>query len=254
VGTIEKLPGEALWARVGAALRDEIGEHHDDGDWIAPEAVLAARFGVNRHTLRRAVDELVQEGIVERIHGRGTRVLAKSLTYDIGRNTRFTEQLAASGRVARVELLEKGEGVAEGGVARGLQVAEGTPVLRLRTLRGEHGVPFAVSWHFLCGPAADVARARYRGGSLHGLLRAEGLTLERRHSLVTTHLPLAEDARALRLPRTRPVLRVKGVNVCVECGDIQEYVISQFRGDQVELSVVEAPSVPECGVKRRQGP
>ncbi|PKP67423.1 MAG: hypothetical protein CVT86_01735, partial [Alphaproteobacteria bacterium HGW-Alphaproteobacteria-8] len=66
-----------------------------------------------------------------------------------------------------------------------------------------------------------------------------GVTLDRVESLITTRLPLPEDALALRMPRTQPVMRVKGVNVCRACGVVQEYAITQFRGDRIQLSVAE---------------
>jgi len=231
--------GIAVWAQIADALRREIEQSMDESDWMPAEPELAARFGVNRHTLRRAVDELIAEGLVERVHGRGTRVLAPGLVYGIGRDTRFTERLAASGRTAQVTLLDRAEIGAEGGVARRLRVAEGAPVLRLRTLRGESDLPYAVTLHFLTGAAAEAART-YEGGSLTRHLReAAGITLDRVESLITTRLPLPEDALALRMPRIQPVLRVKGVNACRECGLVQEYAISQFRGDRIQLSVAE---------------
>ena len=242
---LERQPGLAIWAQIADSLREEIACRSDEGDWLPAEPELAARFGVNRHTLRRAVDELIDEGLVERVHGRGTRVLSGALTYGISTDTRFTEQLAASGRTALVEMLDKIDIAAEGGVARRLRTDEGAPVLRITTLRGEAGFPLALSLHFLTGDAAAVARTSYTGGSLHGLMRRHGITLERKHSLITTRLPLPEDAQRLRAPRNRPVLRVKGVNTCRECGDIQEYVITQFRGDHVQLSVTEPDFDPD---------
>lgn len=242
---LARQPGLAVWAQIADTLREDIASQSDDGDWLAAEPELAARFGVNRHTLRRAVDALIDEGLVERVHGRGTRVLTGALTYGIGTDTRFTEQLAASGRTASVDLLDKAEFPATGAVARRLQVAEGAAVLRMTTLRGEAGFPLALSLHFLTGAAAMVARADYEGGSLHGLLRRHGITLERKQSLITTRLPLPQDALQLRAPRNRPVLRVKGINACRECGLILEYVISQFRGDHIELSVTEPGFDPD---------
>ncbi|SSC65141.1 phosphonate metabolism transcriptional regulator PhnF [Ciceribacter selenitireducens] len=231
--------GIAVWAQIAAALRAEIGHGLDEDDWLPAESELAARFGVNRHTLRRAVEELIAEGLVERVHGRGTRVLARGLVYGIGRDTRFTERLAASGRTAQVTLLDSDEIAADGGVARHLRVAEGAPVLRLRTLRGERGLPYALTLHFLAGEAAEAARS-YSGGSLTRHLReSAGIALDRVESLITARLPLPEDALALRMPRTQPVLRIKGVNACRERGVVQEYAISQFRGDRIQLSVAE---------------
>jgi GntR family phosphonate transport system transcriptional regulator len=231
--------GVAVWAQIAEALRGEIERKFDEGDWLPAEPELAARFGVNRHTLRHAVSALIAEGLVERVHGRGTRVLARGLVYGIGRDTRFTEQLAASGRTAQVRLLDRDEARAEGGVARRLRIAEDTTVLHLRTLRSDEDLPYALTLHFLTGAAAEAARS-YEGGSLTRHLReTAGITLERIESLITTRLPLPEDALALRMPRTQPVLRVKGVNACRECGEVQEYAISQFRGDRIQLSVAE---------------
>jgi len=241
--------GLAVWAQIASDLRGQIERSFDEGDWLPAEPELAARFGVNRHTLRRAVDELIAEGLVERVHGRGTRVLARGLVYGIGRDTRFTERLAASGRTAQVTLLDRDDIAAEGGVARRLRVAEGATVLRLRTLRGENDLPYALTLHFLTGAAAEAARS-YAGGSLTRHLReTAGITLDRVESLITTRLPLPEDALALRMPRTQPVLRVKGVNVCRECGVVQEYAISQFRGDRIQLSMVEPGWASETTVE-----
>jgi len=231
--------GIAVWAQISAALRAEIEQSLDEGDWLPAEPELAARFGVNRHTLRRAVDELIADGLVERVHGRGTRVLARGLVYGIDRDTRFTERLAGSGRTAQVTLLDRAEIAAEGGVAKRLRLPEGTRVLRLRTLRGEADLPYCLTLHFLTGAAAEAATS-YDGGSLtRHLCDVAGITLDRVASLITTRLPLPQDALALRMPRTQPVLRVKGVNACRECGVIQEYAISQFRGDRIQLSVAD---------------
>lgn len=228
--------GIAIWAQIAVALRSDIAARHEADDWLPSENELAARFGVNRHTLRRAVDVLVDEGLVERVHGRGTRILARELVYGIGRDTRFTERLAASGRTAQVTLLDRADIVAEQSVARKLRLAEGTPILRLRTLRGEGDIAYAVSLHFLCGAAATAAQT-YTGGSLTRHLReVGGITLDRIESLITTRLPRSEDALALRMPRTQPVLRVKGVNACRASGEVQESVSFAAIGLNLQLA------------------
>ena len=214
--TLARNAGIAIWAQIAAALRSDIAERHEADDWLPSEIELAARFGVNRHTLRRAVDVLVDDG------------------------------LAASGRTAEVMLLDRADIVAEQSVARKLRLAEDTPILCLRTLRGEGDIAYAVSLHFLCGAAATAAQT-YTGGSLTRHLReVGGITLDRIESLITTRLPRSEDALALRMPRTQPVLRVKGVNACRASGEVQEYVISQFRGDRIEFAVGEAAQTPSC--------
>lgn len=55
------------------------------GECLPSGGELAKRYGVSRHTLRRAVDELVDSGLVERRHGKGVYVLDTYLDYQIGK-------------------------------------------------------------------------------------------------------------------------------------------------------------------------
>jgi GntR family phosphonate transport system transcriptional regulator len=63
-----------VYRQISQILRQEISNFYEAGDVLPTEADLAQNFNVNRHTLRRAVDELVNEGMVERRHGKGVYV------------------------------------------------------------------------------------------------------------------------------------------------------------------------------------
>ena len=80
--------GEAIYAQIARVLAQEITTSRGSGDCLPAEGLLAARFGVNRHTLRRAVDELVDSGLLERRHGLGVFVLDSHINYQIGLGTR----------------------------------------------------------------------------------------------------------------------------------------------------------------------
>src|SRR5512145_985920 len=99
--------GEALYAQIARQLEQDVVNLYGPGDCLPAEGELALRFGVNRHTLRRAVDELVDAGLLERRHGRGVFVLDTQLDYQIGKSTRFTENLAALGLLAVNRILRK---------------------------------------------------------------------------------------------------------------------------------------------------
>jgi GntR family phosphonate transport system transcriptional regulator len=98
-------------------LRQEIRNFYEAGDVLPAEADLAQRFNVNRHTLRRAVDELVTDGMVERRHGKGVYVLAPTIDYAIGTRTRFTETLEALGVSTQSRVTRKQVVLASGGVS-----------------------------------------------------------------------------------------------------------------------------------------
>ncbi len=242
IATFERGTGAALWPKIAERLRREIAERYEPNDFLPAEAALAEAYGVNRLTLRRAIDELVSEGLVRREHGRGVRVLGPDLVYAIDRSTRFTLRLEEAGLEGRSELLGADRIAAEGGVARRLGLEPGTAVARLETLRFAGELPLCLITHFVVMPEGRLCLEAYRGGSLHDFLRLGcGLALERRTSLITVRLPEPLDARRLRQPATRPILRVKGVNVCARTGRPIEYSVTRFRGDRIELLVDASP-------------
>src|SRR3546814_4904179 len=86
--------GEVSWRQIEQALADEIRTGQwGEGARLPTEAELAARFRVNRHTLRRAIGGLVDRGLVRVEQGRGIFVRENVLEYLVGRRTRFTENV-----------------------------------------------------------------------------------------------------------------------------------------------------------------
>lgn len=230
--------GEPLYLQIARQIESEIGPLYSPGQLLPPEGELAIRFGVNRHTLRHAVDELVDAGLVERRHGRGVFVTDAPLDYHVAAGTRFTEALSAHGlstdsRILRCQIVPANDAVA----AR-LQLVRTEPVVWLETLRSADSRPFCLSSHFLQAERfAAVARV-YGGGSLHAFLAEHyGCTLRRTESLVTSQLPQGDDAQLLGMTQNRPVLRVKSVNVDSRDGTPVEYVITRFRADRVQLRI-----------------
>lgn len=235
---IKRGSGEAVYRQVQRQLVAEIRALHRQGDALPAEAVLAQRFGVNRHTLRRAIEGLISEGWVERRHGLGSFVLHKPLDYDIGQRTRFTETLEAQGRTTESAVLRKLRIPAQGGVAQRLQLDEGEPVAWIETLRSVDGAPFCVISHYLPLNLLPGVIADYSGGSLHEFIEAQhGWRLTRSESLVSAALPQGDDASLLAMPATTAVLRVKSVNVRDRDGAPVEYALTRFRADRMQLRI-----------------
>lgn len=230
--------GEALYSQIARQIEQEIGHLYQPGEGLPSETELALRFGVNRHTLRRAVDDLVDAGLLERRHGVGVFVAAAPMDYRIGGQTRFTETLAAQGLESDSQLLQCQAIAADGGIAQRLGLQSGEPVTWLETLRSTNGQPLCVISHFLPAERFPVVAQAYTGGSLHEFLKDRyGCVLRRTESLVTALLPQGDDARRLAMPQNRPVLRVKSVNVDDRDGAPVEYAITRFRADRIQLRI-----------------
>lgn len=234
---LDRDQGGSVFRQIARSLEADIKARYRPGDALPAEPVLAERFGVNRHTVRRAVDVLIEAGLLERRHGRGTFVLGL-IDYAISTRTRFTEQLESQGLSADTEVIRRLIVPAANGVARRLNLAEGEDVVFIETRRRADGQPFCLVSHFL--PARDYAGPleAYAGGSLHAFLTEHlDLRLRRVESLVTATLPQGDDAQLLSMPRNTPVLRVKSLNVCEDTGAPVEYALTRFRADRVQLSV-----------------
>ncbi len=235
---VQREYGLALYAQIAEQLRQDILHHFNPGDGLPSESDLAQRFGVNRHTLRRAVDELVEAGMLERRHGLGVFVLDHQLDYQIGHGTRFTENLAAMGLMAENRILRKQTLEAIPRVAERLQMTEGSKVHWIETLRLVDERPMCVISHFLPAQRFPHLMDDYEHDSLHAFLQSHhGCQLRRTESLVTAVLPQGDDAKSLGMPQNRPVLRVKSVNVDERDGAPVEYAITRFRADRIQLRI-----------------
>lgn len=228
----------ARYEQIAVNLRKQISNRMKPGDFLETEVLLAERFEVNRHTIRRAIDELENDGLVWRQQGRGTLVLQPPIDYQIHSQTKFTETIASLGLQARSVVVGRKTLGATEGVANWLQIEPQAPVVRIDALRLADGQPVLLTTHFLPYDPFEPIYLDYEGGSLHRYINeCFGIELTRMESVITARLPDEEDAMALRMSPRLPVLRVKSMNVDADSGRPVEYVISRFRADRVQFKV-----------------
>jgi len=150
-------PGLSRYASLAQALRARI----TSGEWtpgaaLPAESQLAQEHGVALGTMRRALELLVEQGFIERIHGRGTFVRQGLSGATMLRFFRFD---GGTGEVPTSRILDRRVLNAPPAVARGLGMAVGEPVLRLHRLRLMEGLPRLLEelWlpHALFAPLAD---------------------------------------------------------------------------------------------------
>lgn len=228
-----------VWTRIRAALEADLAAgRYLPGDRLPSEATLAARFGVNRHTLRRALAALAEAGLVHARRGAGVFVTARPTDYRIGRRTRFHQNLAAAGQTAGRRLLSLETRAADAGEAAALALAPGGPVHVYEGLSLANGVPLALFRSVFCAirfPGLKEALAE--AGSITAALARAGLPdYTRRSTRFSAERADAVRARHLRLPEGAPLLRTVAINVDAE-GRPVEYGRSWFAGDRVQLIV-----------------
>lgn len=146
------------------------------GSQLPNEALLCARFGVSRATIREAVRGLVEDGYLVRRQGSGTFVTERPLLRNsLDRNFSYTAYLDSLGVRAAKQLLEAGIVPAEANVAERLQVEPGTLVARLRRVRTADDRPAIYSVDSLPADLVDVESDRDAfEGSIYDLLASRG--------------------------------------------------------------------------------
>lgn len=235
---LQRNGGEAIYSQIAKLLKEEIASFLTPGECLPSENELAERFGVNRHTIRRAVEDLIAAGLLERRHGKGTFVLDAPADYVLGSSTRFTDTFESLGKAASSRILRKLVVPARGGVAARLRLSENDPVIWIESLRMADDRPICVISHFLPQQVFPGLLEEYHGGSLHEQLAVRyGLKLRRIESLVSAALPQGDDASLLGMAQNQPVLRVKSVNVGERDGTPLEYALTRFRADRIQLRI-----------------
>ncbi|MFL9935375.1 phosphonate metabolism transcriptional regulator PhnF [Paraburkholderia sp. RL18-103-BIB-C] len=236
---LERGAGVAVWRQIEQILAAEIAASGFGEDGRLPsEGELARRFGVNRHTVRRAMLGLAEQGLVSVEQGRGTFVQPGAIDYTIGRRTRFTENLRQQHHAASGAMLSAMRVKAEPNVAKALGLRAGAPVYRIESLHESDGVPltFARNWY----PAARFADLpqvlEVTGGITRALAEFGVADYLRKWSRIGSVLPEPEVARRLNINRQQPVLWGENVDVDLQ-GTPIKYGVTHFAADRVQLMV-----------------
>lgn len=228
-----------IWSSIADTLSAEIARgQYRPGDRLPTEAELAARFGVNRHTVRHALATLVQAGTLRTRRGAGTFVANRPTDYPLGRRVRFHQNVSDSGRTParRLTLLETRAAAPH--EAEALHLPPGAPVHVVEGLSLVDGQPLA-SFRSVFDAARfpDLLIHMAALSSVTAALAACGLSdYTRAQTRLTARLVSPLMALALELPEGAPVLRSVAINIDAD-GRPVEYGTTWFAGDRVTLTV-----------------
>lgn len=237
--TLGRGGGIALWRQIEEELRAEIL----DGTWTAgqrlpTEVMLADRFQVNRHTVRRALAHLRETGLIRTAQGAGLFVADGVIDYPVGRHTRWKENIGRGNRRPSAHILGWRTIAAAGVTAARMRLPEGAPVLVIETLRHADETPLTLSNHHLPADRFEGIETTFaRTMSMTDAMAEHGVTVyQRRQTWVSTRLPRGREARLLRQSVADPVLVTHGITVDQD-GVPVDYGISLFAGARVRIRV-----------------
>lgn len=233
-----------LYIRLAARLREAIQAGRlVMGSVLPPEREFAQDLGLSRETVRRAVEQLTQEGLLQGRQGSGTYVCTR-ITEPLSTLASFSEDMQRRGYQAGSTWLsrELARPTTEEAMALGLSLTD--TVLRVARVRSANGEPMAVERATVHAQA--VAGTTEFGDSLYDAMRRNGTAPVRAIQRIRAGTADAETARLLGLAEGAAVLDTERRSFTQE-GRPVELTRSLHRGDLYDYVVemrVAAPTTP----------
>ncbi len=234
---VHRQDGIALWRQIVVRLQTDIASGSlGPGTRLPTEAELSVRFRVNRHTVRRALEEMSRDGMVRVEQGRGSFVAEDVLDYNVEARTRFSEWIRKHNKEPSGIVRQLREIPADARVAAGLGVRGGSRVVVLERLGFADDRPVSLARHYF--PAIrlkGMLQALQTTPRITEALRSVGIDdYLRQQTRVTARLPTQAEAELLRMARNRPVLVTENVNV-ERNGTIVEFATGCYPTPRVQI-------------------
>ncbi len=238
---LDRASGTALWRQIADGLREWLGSKAgEEVDKLPPELTLAEHYGVNRHTVRQAINMLSNEGLVRIERGRGTFVQKRVMAFSIDGDRRHTHSLLTQDLTPHDKLLASGYMKADDKQALGLEVEPGDELAYIESLGHREGRGFVLAKSFFpVSRCPDILEKITRLKSVSRALAELGYrepfsTMIR----ITAELPTPTIARRLELAPARPILKVVKLHTSPASQPLA-FSLSYFAGDLCQLTLTQ---------------
>jgi len=228
------------WFRTGRGPRYEQLYRHlasaiSSGDLqpetqLPPERDLAEIAEVSRVTVRKAVAQLVEDGVLEqrRVAGTFVRSDRPKMEHSLSALLSFTEYMRQRGKTSTSRILRRGVFLPNPDEQVALGLPGGAEVSRVDRLRSADGMAMALEWSSL--PTDILPQPEAVETSLYDILRAMGTAPSRAVQRITAVNLTGPDARLLNLPDGAAVLRIDRT-AYLPSGRPIEYTRGLYRSD-----------------------
>ncbi|HSS26355.1 MAG TPA: GntR family transcriptional regulator [Usitatibacter sp.] len=221
-----------LYQQLQRAIREAIHSHVLAPDDALPaERQMASELSVSRITVRKAIDGLVEEGLLVRRQGSGNFVCSR-IEKNFAKLTSFSEDMRSRGRTPHSEWLKRSEGAVSPEEALTLRLSPGAPVYRFHRLRFADDSPMCLEYATVAAEALPSLDAV--DDSLYEALEAAGNRPVRALQRLRALLLNTEQARLLHAREGDAGLLVERVGFLRD-GRAVELTQSFFRGDTYDF-------------------
>ena len=218
-----------LYFQLKEIFHDKIeSEELKEGDMIPSENELQQIYGVSRATVRKAIELLVYEGLMDKKKGKGTFVKRRKIEEQLPVLKSFSEEM--SDRDAYKKVISVAYKKAPSGISTRLKLPPGESVLSLKRLMVVDGIPLGMLHSFIpakfkLGVDEDYTKSLYR------ILEKKGIRLKEAEQTIEVRMATPDETRLLRLDAPCPTLVIRRLAYSVN-HEAVEYVEGVYRGDR----------------------
>lgn len=203
---------------------------------IPSERELIDRFSVSRSTVRKAISELVREGVLEKKHGKGTFISHRPVEEWLGNLSTYNEIIVNMGMRPSTKLLHQGiEDSPSPEIVDALGVNE---VYVIERLRFADDKPLALEkQYYPVQIGLELAKYDLNNAVLYDLLELSlGIKLWEAEQIISSTLPTENEARDLDISKEKCVLVAERVTHDPD-GNPVEYLRGVFRSDMYAFRI-----------------
>jgi len=225
-----------VYMQIEEQLKKKIAEGiYKVGQVIPSERELALQYDVSRMTVRQAITNLVNDGLLYREKGRGTFVSSPKLEQPLNGLTSFTEDMLARGMVPSSQLVKFERKPAPFELAQDLLIESGEDVYSIMRIRNADGEPMAIERTYLPAKLFPGLTAEKLQTSLYSLIESHyQLTIGNAIQQMEAALTTKEDAQFLHIPPSGVVLLIKRTSF-LDSGQPFEIDRSVYRADRYKF-------------------
>ncbi|MDR0599723.1 MAG: GntR family transcriptional regulator [Treponema sp.] len=234
---LERNSSKPLYVQLKGIIQEQI----ENGEWQANQMIpseneLASTYGISRMTARSVISQLVHEGFLYRVQGKGTFVCESKIEMASLSYAGVRGQLEKKGYKVETKLLEMSRAPCAGIVSQRLALVPGSLVFDIKRLRIANGLP--ISYHHSFVPVSlcdNLEQFDLQNEQLCEIMSIYyGLNRTRSVETLETYLADERQAAILEVDYGFPLLLLQDLIVSGG-GQAFEYSRVYFRGDKVIL-------------------
>ena len=206
------------------------------GDRIPSERELVDLFKVSRMTVRHAIDQLVNDGVLVRMVGKGTYVSSERLATQLNVLNSFSEDIIATGHKPSAKLLSVERIQISDTISNLLSIDCGHDVIKVERLRLVDDLEMALTTSFFpVSRALPIEEIDFNATSIYGQIESLGLRIEKASETVSAEAADKRIAGFLRVKENAPLLKIVRLTFISNNVPI-EYMEGLFRPDRYFIS------------------